>query len=117
MVSHGDLAMSALTNELHALIEAYRISETPTDALALADFLSTQTRNPYLVEDRKDGMVYAFETLDEARQYADVCIDAQAQPKGETPFGVNHKTRKLMFVDEQSHWQSTVRGALKQAKY
>lgn len=109
--------MSVLTNELNRLVEAYRISETPTDALALADFLVAQMKAPYLVEDRKDGMVYAWETLEEAREYANTCILAQDQPSGETPYGVNHKTRKLLIIDEQSHWQSKIRGPLKQTNY
>jgi hypothetical protein len=100
--------MSMLSNELQALIDQYRITEAPTDALNLADWLVTQTKAPYLVEDRKDGMIYAWETLEEARQYANTCIEAQGQAASEARIGVNHKTRKVIVLDEQNYWQGAV---------
>jgi len=97
--------MTELTNKLHALIGAYRASEAPTDAVALADYLVAQTGRPHLVEDCSDGMVYAWETAEAAAEYAGVCILAQHPAEGQRAPGVNHKTRKLMFVDEQTRWQ------------
>jgi hypothetical protein len=98
--------MATLTEKLHGLIEAYRISETPTDALALADFLVAQLSRPYLVEDCSDGAVYEWGTPTEAAEYATACIEAQHPPVGGNPYGVNHKVRRIMFIEEQTRWQS-----------
>ena len=104
-----EVELSKITNELHSLIDAYRVSEAPTDAMALGDFLIRLISRPYLVEDRSDHMVYTWETAQEAQEYANVLIEAQGQSAGEAPFGVNHKTRKLMVVDEQNWWQPRVK--------
>lgn len=101
--------MTTRTEQLHALMEAYRISEAPTDALALADFLVAQMSRPYLVEDCSDNSVYEWATPGEAADYATTLIEAQHPPTGPAgpryP-GVNHKVRRLMFIEEQLRWQS-----------
>jgi hypothetical protein len=98
--------MSTPTERLLGLIEAYRISENPVDAVALGDYLVSQLSRPYLVEDLSDGMVYEWATPSEAAEYATACIEAQHPPVGANPYGVNHKVRRLMFVEEQTRWQS-----------